>query len=95
MGLQPAQPALASSSNPVAVRAPQPSYPRAAYRSGISGEVTVEISIAASGEVTDVTVVRSQPRGTFDREVVSTVRDWRFEPMDGPATVTRTFTFRP
>ena len=59
------------------------------------GEVTVEISIAASGEVTNVSVVRSQPRGTFDREVLNTVRDWRFEPMDGPATVTRTFTFRP
>ncbi|KFL35980.1 energy transducer TonB, partial [Arenimonas donghaensis] len=93
--VQPAQPALASSSNPVAVRAPQPSYPRAAYRSGVSGEVTVEISIAASGEVTNVNVTRSQPRGTFDREVVNTVREWRFEPMDGPATLTRTFTFRP
>ena len=79
----------------MAVRAPQPSYPRAAYRSGVSGEVTVEISIAASGEVTNVSVTRSQPRGTFDREVLNTVRDWRFEPMDGPATITRTFTFRP
>ena len=59
------------------------------------GEVTVEISIAADGSVSNVRVVRSQPRGTFDREVLNTVRDWRFEPMDGPATITRTFTFRP
>ena len=86
---------VASASNPVPVRAPQPSYPRAAYRSGVSGEVTVEISIAANGSVTDVRVVRSQPRGTFDREVIGTVRDWQFEPMDGPATITRTFSFRP
>lgn len=88
-------PAPARSSTPVAVRAPQPSYPRAAYRSGVSGEVTVEIEIAANGSVTDVRIVRSQPRGTFDREVLSTVRQWQFEPMDGPATLTRTFTFRP
>ncbi|MBW8313026.1 MAG: energy transducer TonB [Rhizobium sp.] len=92
---QPAAPAPARASTPVAVRAPQPSYPRSAYRSGVSGEVTVEISIAADGSVSNVRVVRSQPRGTFDREVISTVRGWQFEPMDGPATLTRTFTFRP
>lgn len=93
--VQPAAPAPARASTPVAVRAPQPSYPRSAYRSGVSGEVTVEISIAADGSVSNVRVVRSQPRGTFDREVISTVRGWQFEPMDGPATLTRTFTFRP
>lgn len=91
----PAQPTVAASSNPVAVRAPQPSYPRSAYRSGVAGEVTVEISIAANGSVSDVRVIRSQPRGTFDREVINTVREWQFEPMDGPATLTRTFSFRP
>ena len=91
----PAAPTVARASNPVPVRAPQPSYPRSAYRSGVSGEVTVEISIAANGSVSDVRVVRSQPRGTFDREVLNTVRDWQFEPMDGPATITRTFSFRP
>lgn len=92
----PAQPAApARPTTPVAVRAPQPSYPRDAYRAGVSGEVTVEISIAADGSVTDVRVIRAQPRGTFEREVTSTVRDWRFEPMDAPAKLTRTFTFRP
>ena len=84
-----------SRSTPVGVRTPQPEYPRAAIRAGITGEVTVEISIAADGSVSDVRVVRAQPRGEFERGVLSTVRDWRFEPMDGPATITRTFTFRP
>ncbi|HLS84296.1 MAG TPA: energy transducer TonB [Arenimonas sp.] len=80
---------------PVPVRTPQPSYPRAAYRSGVSGEVTVEISIGTDGSVTDVRIVSSQPRGTFDREVLSTVRGWQFEPLDEPAKLTRTFAFRP
>lgn len=96
----PAPPAPAAApaprrSTPVGVRTPQPPYPRAAFRAGISGEVTVEISIAANGSVTEVRVVRAQPRGEFDREVIQTVRGWQFEPMDGPATLTRTFTFRP
>lgn len=77
------------------VRTPQPSYPREAARSGVTGEVTVEISIAANGTVTDVRVIRAQPRGQFDRAVLTTVRGWQFEPMDRPATLTRTFTFRP
>jgi protein TonB len=90
-----AAPAPARSSTPVGVRTPQPSYPREAARSGVTGEVTVEISIAANGTVTDVRVIRAQPRGQFDRTVLTTVRGWQFEPMDGPATMTRTFTFRP
>ncbi|HEX4854273.1 energy transducer TonB [Arenimonas sp.] len=79
---------------PVGIRTPQPAYPASAARSGITGEITVEISIAADGTVSNVRVVRAQPRGAFDREVLATVRDWRFQPMDQPATLTRTFTFR-
>jgi protein TonB len=90
-----APPPVARRTTPVGVRTPQPSYPREAARSGITGEVTVEISIAANGSVTDVRVTRAQPRGQFDRAVLNTVRDWQFEPMDAPAKLTRTFTFRP
>lgn len=85
----------ARSATPVGVRTPQPAYPREAARSGVTGEVTVQISIAANGSVTDVKVIRAQPRGEFDRTVLNTVRGWQFEPMDAPATLTRTFTFRP
>jgi protein TonB len=80
---------------PIAIRTPQPSYPRSAIRSGVTGEVTVEITIGTNGSVSNVRVVRAQPRGEFDREVLSTVRNWQFEPMDEPAVITRTFTFRP
>ena len=90
-----AEPAPVRRSTPVGVRTPQPEYPRAAIRAGITGEVTVEISIAADGSVSNVRVVRAQPRGEFERGVTQTVRNWQFEPMDAPATITRTFTFRP
>ena len=94
----PAQPAPAPaprSTTPVGVRTPQPGYPRDAYRAGVSGDIPVEISIAADGSVSNVRVLRANPRGAFDREVINTVRGWQFEPMAAPATVQRTFTFRP
>ena len=90
-----APPPPVRSSTPGGVRTPQPAYPREAARSGVTGEVTVEISIGANGAVTDVRVIRAQPRGEFDRTVLNTVRGWQFEPMDAPAKLTRTFTFRP
>ena len=90
-----APPPVVRRTSPVGVRTPQPTYPREAARSGVTGEVTVEISIAANGTVTDVRVIRAQPRGQFDRAVLNTVRGWQFEPMEAPATLTRTFTFRP
>ncbi|HEU0152196.1 MAG TPA: energy transducer TonB [Arenimonas sp.] len=89
---RPAPPPRATT--PIGIRTPQPAYPASAARSGITGEITVEISIAADGSVSNVRVVRATPRGAFDREVLATVRDWRFQPMDQPATLTRTFTFR-
>ena len=92
---QPAPAPVVRSSTPVGVRTPQPAYPREAARSGVTGEVTVEISIGANGSVTDVRVIRAQPRGEFDRTVLNTVRGWQVEPMDAPAKLTRTFTFRP
>ncbi|MBW8367125.1 MAG: energy transducer TonB, partial [Arenimonas sp.] len=94
-GRAPPPPGGAPPPPPVGVRTPQPSYPREAARSGVTGEVTVEISIAANGSVSDVRVIRAQPRGQFDRAVINTVREWQFEPMDAPAKLTRTFSFRP
>ncbi|KAA2284030.1 energy transducer TonB [Arenimonas fontis] len=91
----PAEPTRPRRTTPIPVRTPQPAYPRAAYRSRESGEVTVEIVIATDGSVADVRIVAAQPRGVFDREVLQTVRDWRFEPLDEQVTISRTFVFRP
>ena len=54
----------------------------------------VELTIGRDGRVTDVRVLQSRPRGTFDREVTTTVRQWRFEPLDEEARLSRTFVFR-
>lgn len=79
---------------PIAVSTPQPNYPPDALRAGVTGEVEVSIVIGRDGSVRDARVVRSRPRGTFDRSVLATVRTWRFEPLDEEATLTRTIQFR-
>ena len=48
---------------------------------------------APNGSVTNVRIIKSTPRGVFDRTVESTVGRWRFQPIDAPRDVTQTFTF--
>jgi periplasmic protein TonB len=78
----------------VAISTPEPAYPPEALRAGISGEVEVEFSVARDGTVSDVRIVKANPRGTFDRGVQATVRKWRYQPMDQERSVRRTFSFK-
>ena len=65
------------------VRAPQklhhvaPIYPAVAAQARISGTVILEATIAPSGEVVNVTVLRSVP--LLDAAAVTAVRQWRYE----------------
>jgi protein TonB len=90
----PAQPA-AESRDPVLVRQVRPTYPAAAARRKQEGWVEVQFTVAENGDVTDTSVVRSQPRGVFDRDAVRAVSQWRFEPaLDNGKAVPRTLTRR-
>jgi len=77
----------------------QPDFPRRARVKGIEGAVTVEFTVTATGRVSDPRIVAAEPRGVFDRAVLKTVEDWRFEPFrrNGAAVeqnLTRTIEFR-
>jgi protein TonB len=76
------------------VFAPQPAYPQQALAAGTSGEVVLSFVVNTDGSVGDLNVVSSKPRGAFDRAVRAAVSRWRFQPIDAPQTVTRTFTFK-
>ena len=90
----PSTPARATTSNAlVAISTPQPAYPPEALRSGIKGTVEVEFVVNRDGSVSDVRVVKANPRGVFDRGVQATVRKWQFQPLDEPRTVRRNFNF--
>ncbi len=79
----------------VPVFAPQPAYPDAALNAGTAGEVVVTFTINTDGSVSNVNVVSARPRGIFERNVRNAVSRWRFQPIDAPQTITRTFTFKP
>ncbi|MDQ3270041.1 MAG: energy transducer TonB, partial [Pseudomonadota bacterium] len=74
---------------------PAPKFPTEALRSGQSGEVQVEFTVNADGSVGNVRVVQSNPARVFDREAISAVRRWRFQPISAPLTTRRTIGFNP
>lgn len=78
-----------------AVSTPAPEYPTSALRAGQSGEVQVEFTVNPDGSVSNARVVRSNPPRTFDREALSAVRRWRFQPVGSPVTTRRTIGFNP
>lgn len=61
-----------------------PLYPEAARRAGIEGTVELEVSIDASGKVTDVEVVRGLPLG-LSESAAESVRRWTWRPARGPS----------
>jgi protein TonB len=92
---KPAATPAASASDLRPVSTPAPRYPPEALRSGPAGEVQVEFTVGSDGSVTSARVVRSNPPRVFDREAVSAVKRWRFEPVAAPVTTRRTIGFNP
>lgn len=55
-------------------------YPSEARDKKIAGFVSVNILINDQGRVEKVLVQESEPKGIFDQAVVSSVKNWQFEP---------------
>ncbi|MFC7301037.1 energy transducer TonB [Cognatiluteimonas weifangensis] len=89
----PAAPRVSNTLRPIST--PAPSYPREAQRRGRSGEVEVEFTVGTDGTVTSARVVRASPPRIFDREALSAVNRWRFQPVGSAVTTRRTIQFKP
>jgi len=76
----------------IAIRTPDPAFPSDLLNRGLSGAVEIEFVVQRSGEVSEVRVLNSSQRA-FDRNVVLTVKRWKFGPLDEPITVRRSFNF--
>ncbi len=63
---------------PVSRKAPE--YPAKARERGIEGHVLLKIKVTERGDVEQVRVVESQPKGVFDMVAVRAIHDWRFDP---------------
>jgi protein TonB len=56
-----------------------PIYPREAIRGGVQkGRVVVRLNIDEKGNVTEVNIVSSEPRGVFDKAVRNALEGWKF-----------------
>jgi TonB family protein len=62
-----------------------PVYPMAARRAGAAGPVTVEVTLAANGEVADARVVAGPQE--LRRAALAAVLNWQFKPGGGVARV--------
>lgn len=61
-------------------QAVEPRYPVDALRSGVEGEVELEFTVLPDGSVTDVAVVRAEPRGVFEQQARQAIHRWQFIP---------------
>lgn len=75
----PPEPAPGLVDPPAVLSRVEPVYPEPARRAGIEGTVELEVSIDASGKVTDVEVVRGLPLG-LSEAAADAVRRWSFRP---------------
>ncbi|MFO7962633.1 MAG: energy transducer TonB [Desulfobacterales bacterium] len=57
-----------------------PVYPMRARRLGIEGWVQVKLLVSEKGEVEQVEITESDPKGVFEDSVISCVQNWRFSP---------------
>ena len=66
----------------------QPEFPKEAAQAGVDrGHVKVRLSLEASGEVSRVEILEANPRRIFDRAVVKTMTQWRFNAGDANRAV--------
>jgi protein TonB len=58
-----------------------PDFPREAQLASVDkGHVKARLTLDAKGEVTRVDIVDANPRRVFDRAVVRSLSQWRYEP---------------
>lgn len=73
--------ALAASGEATVVSKVDPEFPREAVQAGADrGSVKARMTVDGSGEVVRVEILEAQPRRVFDRAVVKTLSQWRFNP---------------
>ncbi len=93
----PAQPARAANEL-TAISQPGPRFPAAAQRAGATATVQVEFTVSTDGSVSDARVVSSdgprQFQRDFEREALSAVKRWRFQPVGQSTTSRRTISFQ-
>jgi protein TonB len=64
------------------VYSPDPVFPEIARERDLTGFVDLEFTVRADGTVTDVNVLKAQPKGVFENAAVDAVSKWRYRPIE-------------
>lgn len=67
-----------------------PIYPKEAYENCIEGYTLLEFTVTEKGEVTDIVILKSVPKGVFDEVSVNALKKSKYKPQlqDGvPITI--------
>ena len=59
-----------------------PVFPEVAREHDLAGFVDLEFTVRADGSVTEVTVLKAQPAGVFEKSAVTAVSQWRYRPIE-------------
>lgn len=59
-----------------------PEFPSKALSQHVSGSVTVEYTVDASGDPRDVRVIEATPPGVFDKSAIAAVKRWHYDPVN-------------
>jgi len=70
----------AKNSGLIPIHRVQPMYPREALRAGITGYVTIRLTVDEEGKVIKHYIIDSKPPKVFDTAVIDAVIKWRFLP---------------
>ena len=66
----------------------EPEFPREAIQAGADkGLVKARMTVDGTGEVVRVEILDAQPRRVFDRAVIKTLSQWKFNPGAAGRTV--------
>ncbi|MFA5233618.1 MAG: energy transducer TonB [Sulfurimonas sp.] len=57
-----------------------PLQPKRAKRMGVEGHIKARLEVDESGSVTNIQIVESIPKGTFDMAAIRALNKWKFRP---------------
>jgi protein TonB len=63
---------------PKPIKRVEPQYPAEAARSGTTGFVELEFTVAGDGKVSKVSVLNAKPARTFESSAVRAMKQWEF-----------------
>lgn len=88
------KPSLYDANSLQVLRRVNPKYPRRAKMKKQEGFVQLQFLISKDGNVSNIVVLNSNPKGAFDKASLKAIKRWRFKSSNEEKNATITFNFR-